>query len=118
MGYAVHRKGDQYRVWSTYTDTYVTDPMARDVMAKWLREDAIQTLEERIDRETEARLDRADKCGSSGHPRDTANWDTELCRCGQFHHTFELRASDGKCGHCGEPTDDKAHQPPCEPKPR
>lgn len=118
MGYAVHRKGDQYRVWSTYSDTYVTEPMTRDVMAKWLREDAFQTLEERIDRDTEVRLARADKCGSSGHPRDTDEWDTELCRCGRFHHTFELRASDGKCGHCGEPEEDIAHKPPCEPNPK
>lgn len=116
MGYAVHRKGDQYRVWSTYSDTYVTDPMTRSMMAGWLRDDAFQTLEERIDRDTEDRLARADKFGSSGHSRDTEEWDTELCHCGGFHHMFEIRSSDGKCGYCGEPEEDKSHNPPCEPK--
>lgn len=116
MGTEVHRKGNQYRLWSTYTDTYATKPMTRKQMATYLVREATREFQASIGRDVEERMERTAKKGTSsriGGLRDTTKWDTELCRCGSFHHTFELRASDGKCGYCGEPTDDKAHQPPC-----
>ena len=113
MGHAIHRNGNQYRMWSTIVDRYITDPMTREEMAAWVREDAIQTLLERIGPDTEQRLDRADKHGSSGHGRDADCWEPELCDRGRFHHAFILRPSDGKCSHCGEPEDDHAHLPTC-----
>ena len=115
MGHAIHRKGDQYRMWSSYTDTYLTDPMTREEMAKWVKDDAIQTLLERIDRETEERLARADRTGSSGFARSTEEWNQEHCgHCGGMHHLFVFRALDGNCGFCGEPKEDPAHKPTCE----
>lgn len=120
MGHVIHRRGTRYRLWSTYTDTYITEPMTRGQMAKYITREATQELQDRISRigrETEERMERAAKRGTSslmGGPRDTTKWDTEMCQqCGRFHHTFELRPSDGKCGHCGEPEDDMAHKPPC-----
>lgn len=112
MGHAIHRNGDKYRMWSTIVDRYISDPMTREEMAVWVREDAIQTLLERIDQDTEQRLARADRNGSSGHGRDADRWDTELCDHGRFHHEFKLRA-DNLCGVCGEPEDDHAHLPTC-----
>lgn len=113
MGHAIHRNGDKYRMWSTFVDRYISDPMTREEMAVWVREDAIQHLLERIDEDTEQRLARSDKYGSSGFKRDADRWDPELCNRGRFHHAFILRPSDGKCSHCGELENDHAHLPTC-----
>jgi len=117
MGNIIHRKGRRYRVWSTYTDTYITGPMSRGQMTRHLVRCATREFEGRILQDTEVRMERASKKGTSslvGSPRDGTKWDTERCQCGNFHHTFELRASDGKCSHCGEPEDDTSHKPPCK----
>lgn len=116
MGRAIHRKEDKYRMWSTVVDRYLTEPMTREEMAAWVKEDAIQTLLERLDQDTEFRLDRADKCGSSGHPRDPSAWETEMCSRGRFHHVFAPTLK-GNCSECGEPEEDHAHLPPCTPSP-
>jgi rubrerythrin len=117
MGHVIHRKDDQYRLWSTFTDTYITEPMSRDEMAEHIKTEALLALHESISSDTEARLTRVDKKGTSsmvGGARDTTKWNIEMCQqCGSFHHPFECRPSDGKCGYCGEPVDDEGHLPPC-----
>ena len=119
MGQIIHRKGTRYRLWSTCTDTYVTPSMTRGQMAKYIVRQATQEFEFNIGRDTEERMKRAAETGTSsrmGCTRDATKWDTERCRCGRFHHTFELRESDGDCRVCGEPETDIAHKPPCKKK--
>lgn len=74
MGHAIHRNGSMYRMWPTYSDTYITEPLTRDQMAAWVRVDAILSLLEKIDSDTESRLVRADRWGSSGNSRDSDKW--------------------------------------------
>ena len=120
MGHIIHRKGTRYRLWSTCTDTYITRPMTRGQMTEYVVQEAIREFELNIVRDTKDRVERAAKTGTSsrvgGCSRDATKWDTERCRCGGFHHTFELRASDGDCRVCGEPEGDPSHKPPCKKK--
>jgi hypothetical protein len=120
MGTIIHRKGTRYRLWSTCTDTYITRSMTRGQMAKYIMAEAIREFEANIGPNTEERMERAAKTGTSsrvGCARDATKWDTELCgHCNRFHHTFELRPSDGNCRVCGEPEGETSHKPPCRKK--
>ena len=121
MGHIIHRRGTRYHLWSTYTDTYITPSMTRGEMTRYIVWEAILEFEANIGRETEERMERASKKGTSSlvsEARDTTKWDTERCHCGGFHHTFELRVSDGNCRSCGEPEGDTVHKPPCKKKPK
>lgn len=50
MGTEVHRKGDRYRLWSTYTDSYATEPMTRRQMTTYLVREATREFHARIGR--------------------------------------------------------------------
>lgn len=119
MGHVIHRKGTRYRLWSTYTDTYITGSMTRGEMTRYIVREATREFEANIGRDTVERMDRAAKTGTSsrmGGVHDATKWATERCHCGGFHHTFELRPSGGNCRVCGEPEGDTAHKPPCKKK--
>jgi hypothetical protein len=119
MGHVIHRRGTRYRLWSTYTDTYITPSMTRGQMTRYIVREATREFEATIGRDTEERMERAAKTGTSsrmGGTHDTTKWATERCHCGSFHHTFELRPSDGNCRSCGEPEGDTAHKAPCKKK--
>ena len=108
----IHRNGEQYRLWSTITDTYLTAPMPRPEMFGWLLDGGDGCTTET---EVARRLARADAQGTSqaGDSRSADEWESERCNgCAGFHHEYSARP-DGACGACGEAADDVQHQPPC-----
>lgn len=124
MGQVIHYRRGNFRIWSTFVDQYVTEPMTEASMEAWLKNDARSAAleyEAGLVADIKNRMERARRKGTSslvGGERDKSTWETERCnRCGTFHHTFDLRSSDGNCGHCGEPEGDVAHKPPCEDPP-
>ena len=119
MGQTIHRKGTRYRLWSTVLDKYVTGTMTRGEMTRYIVAQARREFESSIVRDTEERMARAARNGTSSRVepvRDATKWDTEVCHCSRFHHKFELRTSDRNCCSCGEPEEDLTHKPPCKKK--
>lgn len=109
-------EGPRYREWSSIIDQYCTPELTREEMLDHLVWD---DRREDLRREQVERLDRTDRQGNSllDGSRVTnmdSPWCTERCdECGQFHHEFSLRESDGLCSNCGEPRSDKGHETPC-----
>lgn len=109
-----------YRLWSTVTDSYATEPLDEEEVREQLRTmyagDAMRDYERNVEGIHE-RLVRARHRGTSSRvtERDPAGpWATERCG-GHFHHAFvERPGSHGAyCAQCGEPPGAVAHGPPC-----
>lgn len=129
MGLIIHARklpeGIRYRVWSTYTDRYVTDLLTeteiRDALLAEAKERSTRLLAE-AGAEISARIERTNDKGTSemmrfAHDRPTElydPWDTELCKsCSRFHHDYVCDSTDGTCKSCGEDIDDPSHLSPC-----
>lgn len=117
MGQFIHRNGSEYRVWSTFTDSYVTTAGDRDGIAEYLLEEAIAEAKKDI----AERLARADANGTSAMfgKRDATKWDEERCGvCLAWHHPFVSKGGIGRagCDRCGDPRRKPWHGPLCEVK--
>lgn len=74
-------KNFRYRIWSTVTDSYITDPMTEKQLAKWELDSRLDQARRDHEREFPERLERASKTGTSsrmGDRRDLeGDWDKE-----------------------------------------
>ena len=61
LGNCIHYKDGKYRLWSSYTDTFITDWESKGEIESYLRVDALT----RFDFEVEQRFKRAEKNGCS-----------------------------------------------------
>lgn len=71
MGYAIHcRVRDNkkvYRIWSTFTDKYITAENENlEQLRRWLRKDALQTAAQAFDQNWPFRVECAETRGTSG----------------------------------------------------
>ena len=123
---AVHRKGNLYREWHSFSSRYCTWPMSRAEMAALLfsREFCAgftPTAREvaRAKDAIEERLERVDAGGTSARNSDgsfctrcTDAWDEEQCAyCEEWHHAYDPKP--GGCGSCGEGARARGHKRPC-----
>lgn len=108
--------GLRYRVWSTSSDQYLTEPLTESEMRELLLNEARRDAEESIGQN----LARAASMGSSRRRDDrtpASDWDRERCQqCGSRHHAYSPRP-DGACKSCGQDEEERTHRPPCEVEP-
>lgn len=125
----IHRKGDRYREWHSFSDRYCTWPMSRAEMAALLfsrefRVGFAPTAREvaRAKDAIEERLERVDAGGTSARDDDGAfrvrcadAWDEEQCPyCEDFHHAYQPTAENAAvCASCGEGKRARSHKRPC-----
>lgn len=76
----VHRNGAEYRLWGSIVDAYLTPPLSRDAMRRFLTGTRNPTGRATA-QEAEERLAHADEHGTSqhGHTRPASEWKQERC---------------------------------------
>ena len=131
MGTVIHARntpeGIRYKLWSTSSDTYVTEVLTIEELNKVLMMEAEFRAQRILDEaafENSLRIARANDRGTSemlrfSHDRPTEindPWDTERCQhCGGFHHDFRPQPGQDAdtCEHCGEAATESWHTLPC-----